>query len=72
MTRFQCIRNPESIVEFTDPWDVEGMRIHPDYVEIDDAGKPVREVREDREPWHFVFTPNPPTPKATPKAKRKG
>lgn len=71
MARFKCIQNPKSIVTFDQPWDVESMRLHPDYVEIDDEGNHLREIREDRAPWHFVFTPSPPSaPVAKPVASR--
>jgi hypothetical protein len=67
MALFKSKQNPNSITSFVEPWDVESMRNHPDYVEIDDAGNELNPRKEEREPWHFIFTPNRPGP--APKAK---
>lgn len=58
MAYFQAILNPRVILEFTTPWDIGGMREHPEYVEVSKEGVPVsKKPRSDqREDWKIPFT----------------
>lgn len=53
MARFLCLGNikaPAMIVN--EPYDIEHMRQHHDYVEVDEEGNEVNPRRsEEREPW---------------------
>lgn len=57
MAFFQSTHNRKVILQFDQPWDVEGMRVHPDYVEVSKDGVPVGPPKSDQRPdWQIPFT----------------
>lgn len=59
MARFKCLQNmsaPALVLE--QPYDVDHLRQHPDYVEVDESGEPLHPPKsEQREYWKMPVQP---------------
>jgi hypothetical protein len=75
MARFKCLSNMNAPAHvFTEPYDIEHLRSHLDYVEVNDNDEPIGPPRsEEREPWKMPVMPptGGPTQPEPPKVRRR-
>jgi len=63
MAKFRFIPNPSVVLEFKDEVDIRGLRIHPEYEEIDEKGKVISAPKSDQRPaWDIPMKAHGPRP----------
>ena len=54
---FQCTSNPQGpLLVLDNYWEAKDMKLHPDYVEVDEDGLPVINTDERDAPTQIVFS----------------